>query len=169
MITFAKSNFAAMIAVTTATMGLAVFAHADDVLSPSKRAESLNTAKALLAVKEGFPAAKDPFHSEAFGEAIANISGLSPSKLPAEAGTSKAVSGPRSNRDILQAIAGSLKPRYLELGGQRILFFGQKRVKAGDILTINFEGADYALEVVSIEKPNFTLRLNRDEFTRPIK
>jgi hypothetical protein len=89
------------------------------------------------------------------------------SKGPADG--ARVQTGPRSNRDVLQAIGTSLKPRYLELGGQRILFFGQKRVKAGDMLTINFEGTDYALEIVSIEKPNFTLRLNRDEFTRPIK
>ncbi|MES1168185.1 MAG: hypothetical protein ABUL61_03340 [Oleiharenicola lentus] len=131
--------------------------------------EALNSAKTLLSVKDGAAAAKDPFHSEAFAEAVANSAGVSPGKLPNDVGPSKVPTGPRSNRDVLQAIASSLKPRYLELGGQRILFFGQKRVKAGDILTINFEGADYALEVVSIEKPNFTLRLNRDEFTRPIK
>jgi hypothetical protein len=47
--------------------------------------------------------------------------------------------------------------------------FGQKRVKAGGFLTITFEGNEYTLEIASIERPNFTLRLNREEFTRPIK
>jgi len=49
------------------------------------------------------------------------------------------------------------------------LVFGQKRVKAGGLLTITFEGNEYTLEIVSIAPPNFTLRLNREEFTRPIK
>jgi hypothetical protein len=169
MSTFAKSKFGALLATIVVALALTVRASADDVVSPNKRTEALSSAKALLSVKEGATAAKDPFHSEAFAEAVANSAGISPGKLPTDVGPNKAPSGPRSNRDALQAIAASLKPRYLELGGQPILFFGQKRVKAGDMLTINFEGADYALEVVSIEKPNFTLRLNRDEFTRPIK
>ncbi len=168
MSTLAKSKLGALLAATTLALGLVVRASADDVVSPNKRTDVLNSAKALLTVKDGAMAAKDPFHSEAFAEAVANAAGVSPSR-PTETGPSKAPVGPRSNRDTLQAIATNLKPRYLELGGQPILFFGQKRVKAGDILTINFEGTDFALEVVSIEKPNFTLRLNRDEFTRPIK
>jgi hypothetical protein len=169
MTTLAKSKFGALLAATILALGLAVRAGADDVASPSKRTEALNGAKALLAIKDGAVAAKDPFHSEAFAEAVANSAGVSPSRLPTDPGPGKVSAGPRSNRDVLQAIATSLKPRYLEMGGQPILFFGQKRVKAGDILTINFEGADYALELVSIDRPNFTLRLNRDEFTRPIK
>lgn len=169
MIPPVKSNFGVLLAAALLAMSLTARVAAEDVVSPNKRTEALNSAKALLTIKDGATAAKDPFHSEAFTEAVANSAGVSPGKLPTEAGPSKVPAGPRSNRDTLQAIATSLKPRYLELGGQAILFFGQKRVKAGDTLTINFEGTDFALEVVSIEKPNFTLRLNRDEFTRPIK
>jgi len=167
MMPTAKSQVGVLVTVSVLALGLAVRAGAEDVVSPAKRMETLNTAKALLSVKEGSGSAKDPFHSEAFVETLANNSGVTNTKTP-DVG-SHVSTGPRSNRDVLQAIAASLKPRYLELGGQPILFFGQKRVKAGDSLTINFEGSDFALEVVSIEKPNFTLRLNRDEFTRPIK
>ena len=34
---------------------------------------------------------------------------------------------------------------------------------------ITFEGTEYTVEVTAIENNNFTLRLNREEFTRPIK
>lgn len=153
--------------VTVAALSFTVRSGAEDVVGPAKRTEALAAAKSLLSTKENAPAIKDPFHSEAFNEALANTSGISsPAK---QADTPARAVGPRSNRDTLQAIAASLKPRYLEMSGQPILFFGQKRVKAGDTLTINFEGTDYALELVSIDRPNFTLRLNRDEFTRPIK
>jgi hypothetical protein len=70
----------------------------------------------------------------------------------------------------LQAIGASLKPSgSVTLGGEPTLIFGEKRVKAGGFLTITFEGSEYTLEIVSIDRPNFTLRLNREEFTRPIK
>ncbi len=162
----AQSKVGFLLIAVVAALGISVRMSAEDVVGSAKRTEALASGKGMLAVKEGIVAPKDPFHSEAFVEALANGSGVPSAKSDNGA---RAQAGPRSNRDILQAIATNLKPRYLELGGQRILFFGQKRVKAGDTLTINFEGADYALELVSIEKPNFTLRLNRDEFTRPIK
>ena len=76
----------------------------------------------------------------------------------------------RSERQILQAIATSLKPTgNFIVSGEHTLIFGQKRVKAGGFLTITFEGTEYTLEITAIERTSFTLRLNREEFTRPIK
>jgi hypothetical protein len=139
---------------------------ADDVSNPTKRIEALAQAKALLNAKDAVVAAKDPFHSEAYGEALAAGRGG-----PAtDAGPARPTQGPRSNRDLLQSIAASLKPSgFFVLSGEPTLVFGQKRVKAGGTLSIRFEDTDYTLEIVSIERPNFTLRLNREEFTRPIK
>ena len=58
---------------------------------------------------------------------------------------------------LLQAIAASLKPSgYIVLGGQPSISFGQKRVKAGGVLTITFEGNQYTLEIVSIDRTTFT-------------
>ena len=80
------------------------------------------------------------------------------------------VVAPKTDRDILQAIAASLKPTgNFVLSGQPTLVFGQKRVKAGGLVTITFEGTEYTLEITAIERTSFTLRLNREEFTRPIK
>ncbi len=143
----------------------------DNVSNPAKRTEALAQSKALLATKDGGVAVKDPFHSEAFAETIAANSGKpNPGQTVSEGGTTRTPTGPRSPRDLLQAIATSIKPSgYFVIGGQPTLVFGQKRVKAGSLLTITFEGTEYTLEIVSIERPNFTLRLNREEFTRPIK
>ncbi|MEJ1973004.1 MAG: hypothetical protein WDM96_11265 [Lacunisphaera sp.] len=149
--------------------GLAVIARAadDDVSAPSKRAEAIAQAKALLAAKDTPASVRDPLHSEAFVEALG---AAGPKAALGQTVTQAAPAGPRSNRDLLQAIALNLKTSgYFVLGGEPTLVFGQKRVKAGGVLTIHFEGADYTLEIVSIERPNFTLRLNREEFTRPIK
>ena len=139
----------------------------EDVSNPTKRVDALSQGKALLATKEVAGAVKDPFHSEAFVEALA---ANGPKSATGQTATVAAPTGPRSNRDLLQAIAMSLKTSgYFVLSGEPTLVFGQKRVKAGGVITIHFEGADYTLEIVSIERPNFTLRLNREEFTRPIK
>jgi len=148
----------------------AAAAEVETVLNPQKRQEILDQAKNLLAAKALVPASKDPFHSEAYAETLAAATRGSEG-TPASP-TGPAPAGPRSTQDLLQAIATSpsLRPSgYFVLGGQPTLVFGQKRVKAGGLLTITFEGVEYALEIVSIERPNFTLRLNREEFTRPIK
>ncbi len=150
-------------------------ANAENVANPLKRQETLDQAKILLSTKALVPAGKDPFHSEAYAESIAGAvrgTGGTQSSTAEVGATMSASVGPRSASDLLQAIATSpsLKPSgFFVIGGQATLVFGQKRVKAGSFLTITFEGAEYTLEIVSIDRPNFTLRLNREEFTRPIK
>lgn len=141
---------------------------ADDVSNPTKRIDTLAQAKSLLSAKDAAVVSpKDPFHSEAYSEALGAASGRG---VATDSGPVRPTQGPRSNRDLLQSIAASLKPSgFFVLGGEPTLVFGQKRVKAGGTLSIRFEDTDYTLEIVSIERPNFTLRLNREEFTRPIK
>jgi len=140
---------------------------ADDVSNPAKRVDALAQAKGLLNAKDTVVAARDPFHSETYGEALGAGRG---GPASTDAGPARPTQGPRSNRDLLQSIAASLKPTgFFVLSGEPTLVFGQKRVKAGGTLSIRFEDTDYTLEIVSIERPNFTLRLNREEFTRPIK
>jgi len=150
--------------------GVAVSASANAVLSPAKRQEALEQGKSLVATKEIVPVTADPFNPPAFAELAASLGrGAGPVAAPETPGTPVPV-GPRGDRELLQAIAQGLKPSgYIVLGGQASLSFGQKRVKAGGTLTITFEGSQYTLEVVSIDRANFTLRLNREEFTRTIK
>jgi len=149
-------------------------AEGEVVVNPQKRQASLEQAKGVLAAKPQAPMGKDPFHPEV---EVGSTTNSTNTTEPAQTtGNNVAVRkdpvGPRSTRDLLQTIATSpsLKPSgFFVLGGEPTLVFGQKRVKAGGFLTINFEGSEYTLEIVSISRPNFTLRLNREEFTRPIK
>lgn len=161
------TDFLFLISVFLATCCLAssqaTAAESDTVMNPSKRQEALIQAKELLSEKTATVSGKNPFNPEGFGDTAPTPSqnqGATVNPIPA---------GPRSEKDLLQTIATGLKPNLMVLGGQPVLVFGQKRVKAGSFLTITFEGSEYNLEVVSIERPNFTLRLNREEFTRPIK
>ena len=133
------------------------------VLAPAKRQDTIDKARKLLLVRDVLPVTIDPFHSEKFAEFVAG---------PRSNPTAAIVVGvsPRTERETLQAIAMSLKPSgNFVLSGQQTLVFGQKKVKAGGSLTITFEGTEYTLEITAIERTNFTLRLNREEFTRPIK
>ena len=141
-----------------------------EVMSPTKRQEIVDRAKKLLATRDIPAPAADPFHSEAFNEIVAGV-GRAPSAAATGGETeSTKAAGPRTGRDQLKSIAAGLKPSgYIVLNGNPTLLFGQKRVKAGGTVTITFEGAEYTVEIVSIASPNFTLRLNREEFTRPIK
>ena len=127
------------------------------------RQSTLAAAEAMLAIKPpSVPAnAVDPFDSAAFSEAMG---------LTRPAAVEGQKTGPRSDREILVAIAAGLKPTgNFIIGGQQTLIFGQKRVKAGMPLTINFEGVEYTIEMTAIDRTSFTLRLNREELSRPIK
>ena len=174
-----RNHFTRIGGILLLALGGVAAAHAagETVLSPVKRQQALEQGKALVAVREVVPVAVDPFYSPAFTEAVAamgrvNGSGpvTTPTTNPGGGETPRTPTGPRNNRDLIAAISSSLKPSgYIVLGGVPSLSFGQKRVKAGGVLTITFEGNQYTLEIVSIDRTNFTLRLNREEFTRTIK
>jgi hypothetical protein len=149
------------------------------VIAPAKRDESLRQARAMLAPRDAAApqGLKDPFNSEAF-LAAANAAGapVAPAAGPAPGGATPAgtpavrPAGPRSGRDLLAAIAEGLRPSgSFTLRGEPILTFGARRVKVGDALTVTFEGTEYAVVISAIKPPNFTFRLNNEEFTRPIK
>lgn len=74
------------------------------------------------------------------------------------------------DREILTSLAARVLPKgTLSLGSQSLLIFGKKNLRAGDHITVNLDGTDYNLELVSFDRTNFTLRLNHEEITRPIK
>jgi len=164
--------------VITLLGGLAVFAGPataatiEPIVPPAKRTAVLEQARALLAAKTPPARITNPFFTTAFGEVMAGarVDESGASGPGPEAAPRPEPSGPRSGRDLLQSIALSLKPSgSFVFGGVPHLSFGQKRVKPGGLLTVNYEGKEYTLEVVSIDRTHFTLRLNREEFTRPIK
>jgi hypothetical protein len=77
---------------------------------------------------------------------------------------------PVGDRNVLATLADRLSPSGTAIiGGDPMLLFGQRRLRVGDRLTVTYEGADYPLEITAITRTTFTLRLNREEITRPIK
>ena len=159
----------------------ALHAHAQlagTVAVPNLRQQALDRAQAMLNAKPaGIPAEQiNPFNPEAFNEAAnapttpVGPAGSEGDVTPAPGGQVKGPSGPRSDRDLLIAIATALKPGgSIKMGGSQILLMGVKKVKVGEKLTLTFEGNQYTVEVTAINPTNFTLRYNGEEYTRPIK
>ena len=98
-----------------------------------------------------------------------NPAGFGMTAHPVEAtpsGPSKAF----GDHEILAALASRIQPKgTLGQGANQLLSFGKKNLRVGDQLTVNYEGQDYTLELVAFDRTNFTLRLNHEEITRPIK
>lgn len=144
-------------------------AAASDLTSPQKRAATVDLSHQL--VKPAKPESsqvqtdlKNPFFPAGFG-------GPSLEELAALAAAKAAKSSkPTTDRELLIALAGQLNPTgTLFAGGEPILLFGQKKMKVGDHLSINFDGAPYEVIVSDIQSTNFTVRLNKEEYTRPIQ
>jgi hypothetical protein len=105
-----------------------------------------------------------PFNPAGFG--LASEDGSAPGAGLASAGPAK----PFGDHEILAAIAPRIMPSgTFRMGDDFLLIFGKKRLKAGDHLTVSLEGTEYVLELAAIDRTNFTLRLNHEEITRPIK
>lgn len=134
------------------------------VVSVKERTDALALAEELLAEPsiqriDSLTASRDPFEVMV-AEAVATGS-------PVEV----QVAGPRYNdRQILEAIAPRVEPTgSVRIGDTDYLLFGQKRLKVGEKLTITYEGSVHAVEISSIERNNFRIRLNSEELVRPIK
>lgn len=151
--------------------GLARAAEVPAIVPQERRAASLAAAEKLVGPKDLAlpPDLLNPFDSAAFAEVAGAAAGAAST---AAAGTAEASrpTGPRSEHELLAAIASSLKPSgYFVIGGAHTLVFGEKRVKAGGTLSVEYNGTGYTLEITKIDRTHFTLRLNHEEYTRPIK
>ncbi len=139
---------------------------AGQVATPTRRASAVAAAKKLLTVTEhgAIPNLVDPFHSDTVVQPPID-------KVPDEPGKPPKP-GPKvdDSSRLIRAIAAALKPSgHFVIGGEPNLVFGQKRVKAGGHLSITFEGTAYTVDITAITNTTFTLSLNGEEYTRPIK
>ncbi len=132
-----------------------------DVPAPSSRINIITKGTALLerkqSLSEDIPAtARNPFNplaSDIVVEAVVPHSRI-----------------PSSGKELVALLAGLLVPTgSAERDGERFILFGQRKVKVGEGIPITFENTQFELELTAIEGGSFTVRLNQDEFTRPIK
>lgn len=76
----------------------------------------------------------------------------------------------RTPRNPLIPLANAIQPSgVVQVGGQPTLLIRGRRVRVGDSLTATFEGRPYTVTITAITRDTFTLRVNGEEITRPIK
>lgn len=76
----------------------------------------------------------------------------------------------RPQRNALASVANAIQPSgVVLLGGQPTLLIRGRRVRVGDALSATFEGRAYTVTITAITRDSFTLRMNGEELTRPIK
>ena len=148
------------------------FGQHSDLLPPQRRQPTVELAQSLAKPSPPPPLPANlnqPFNPVAFGQP-------DPEELRAQAAAaaraaaSAAATKPATDRDFLDLIAARIAPSgTLMVGGQSWLVFGQKRVRPGDHFTVTYDGNDYDLELMAVDSTSFTLRLNQEEITRPIK
>jgi hypothetical protein len=144
-----------------------------DIAAPEKRRVSVELAAGLAQPAKSAPVGADlvnPFSPPGFeltdaeeraAAAAANVKTGQPGQA-----------GPRvaTDRETLARIAPQVSPNGTLVlpGGETVLVFGSKKLRVGTHLTVTFNNQDYDLELVRIDRTTYTLRLNREEITRPI-
>jgi hypothetical protein len=74
------------------------------------------------------------------------------------------------DRDHLIAIAAKIVPKgTIFVGKNPVLVIAGKFYKVGTTFTVTSDGTDHIVELTAINHTTFTLRLNDEEITRPIK
>ena len=139
-------------AVLTADTGLM-----SDIAPPQKRAVTVELAERLAKITTDDLAVPSDIHNPFNAATVGKIE--------------VAVNRPASDKELLALLADQLKPTGV-MGRDDalvLLLKGQKGVKVGDRLTLSFDGTPYTVEVIEVNKTNFSLRFNQAEIIRPIK
>ena len=162
--------------ILTGSLGLTSLAQAaaltSDLATPEQRRPLVERAEHLAKSPALSPLPADlvlPFNPAAFGqpdpEEVRAVAAAN-----AAAAAANAQAKPSTDHDFLQIIASRVMPSgTLQIGTQQLLIFGKKRLRVGDRLNVSYDNVDYALELTAVDRTTFTLRLNKDEITRPIK
>ncbi len=153
-----------IIGITLLVLALSVIeGNAKSVVSTVVRSEKIELAKSLLeSRKEGdapsFKGLINPFSMS--GRALNNLN------VKPKPGIVKKV---YTDSEIVKAVAAKINPTgIVRINGEDFLLFGQKKLKVGDILTINYENESYPIIISAIENNQFTVRLNSEEIVKSI-
>jgi len=157
--------------IGAACAGLVRAASPSDLVGPEKRRVSVELALALSR-PPGVPALPtdlaQPFNPPNFDQTDAEARAAA--DVAANRLSSAAPEKPAGDRETLELIAAKIAPSgTMFVGGEPRLIFSKKTVKIGARFTVTYKERDYELELVGIDRTTFTLRLNREEITRPIK
>lgn len=170
----------AIVVLATATSLVAKTPPAGDIAPAAKRRPTVELAQKIAAVTLPAPLGPDsvlPFNPVAFTQpdpeeqraleqAAANQQALASTPT---GGAAPARPG-ATDREQLAAIASQIRPTgSMLVRGEPRLILQSRFVKIGDKFTVTYSGVDYVLELTAIDLTTFTLRLNGEAITRPIK
>lgn len=160
--------------LATATLGLAVLpaVHAarvvPDVPSLEQRRATLQNAERLTNPPEAAPLPTElpsPFSPDGFGTSDgADVRRVEGGERPAEPAL------PQTDREVLEAVAARIPTTgTIVMGGKPLLISGTNRIEVGSLFTVVYNGLEYELELVAINRTTFTVRYKGEQFTRAIK
>jgi hypothetical protein len=149
-----------------------------DLVPPLKRQTSVDTAERLSRRPPPTPLPADmpsPFNPVDFDKP-------DPTEVPAPVGPrpSTPVAGgaataaqpipPATDRQTLETLASQITPSgMITRGATPRLIFANRQFEVGTRFTASYNGQDYELELVAIDRTTFTLRYRGEDVTRPIK
>lgn len=143
---------------------------AADLLSPQRREEIVDTAEQLARRAPPPPLPADvanPFDPAAFSQPDPNAP-RSPAPVAGASAPAQPARAP-GDREILETLAERLNPSgTLIFSGKPLLIIDRNRFEVGTRFIVTYNGQDYELELVAIDRTTFTLRFRGEEFTRPI-
>jgi hypothetical protein len=140
-----------------------------DLNASATRSSVVELAERLAEIRPPQPLAANvvqPFNPVAFGETN-DQNGVGSGKP----GANMLKPGAKiPDRDHLIAIAAKIAPNgTIFVGKAPVLVIAGKFYKVGTKFTVTSGGADRIVELTAINHTSFTLRLNDEEITRPIK
>ena len=140
-----------------------------DLVGPDKRRAMVELSQQLSAPRPAAPLTSDlalPFAPPGFEQTDAEERAAA---LAAATKNNQSVRIPTAH-ETLELICAKLTPTGTIFSGEEPrLLFGPKVVKTGAHFSVNYNGQDYDLELVSIDRTTFVVRRNGEEITRPIK
>lgn len=144
-----------------------------DLLPPGRRATSVELANriAASAVPSKLPAkVVNPFNPPSWDAPDPEEARMAADAAEAARRAGLAANRATSPRELLAAIAGEIRPTGMAVvGGESILLVGSRKLRVGDPVTATFGGKPFTVHITAIDRTSFTLRLNGEEYTRPIK
>jgi hypothetical protein len=143
-----------------------------DILPPELRHAVVEKAERLARTPAAEPLPAEiasPFSPAGFEKPDASEMQNRPTAGTADA-KSQAPAAPQTDRDVLAAVAAKIPTTgTIILGGKPLLISGTNRIEVGSHFTVVYNGQEYELELVAIDRTTFTVRFKGEEFTRPIK
>ncbi len=153
---------------------------AGDIAPAAKRRPTVELAQKIASVAAPVPLAAEsvlPFNPVAFSQpdpeeqrALEQAAANQRAQAAAPTGGAGQARPGATDREQLAAIASQIRPSgSMLVRGEPRLILQSRFVKIGDKFTVTYSGVDYVLELTAIDLTTFTLRLNGEAITRPIK